>query len=82
MVWRTRLRGWLLGSVGDGKVPAAANSHEPEPETEDRAGNRRRGRRELQCGADHDHGRAGQGGDSIKLGAQHGGNFGQKPSVP
>ena len=54
----------------DRKTPAVANSHEPEPEAEDRACGRHRGRREPQCGADHDHGGAGQGGDGVKIGAQ------------
>ena len=40
-------------------MPTAADSHEPEPEAEDRPGNRHRGRREVQRGADHDHGRTG-----------------------
>jgi hypothetical protein len=40
ILWRTRFRGRLLGFAGDRKVPAAANSDEPEPEAEDRAGNR------------------------------------------
>ena len=70
--WRTRFRGRLLGFAGDRKVPAAANSNKPEPEAEDRTGNRRRGRREPQRGADHDDGRTGQGGDGVKIGAQPG----------
>src|SRR5580704_14884922 len=75
---RTQFCGRWLGFVGDRKVPAAANSHEPEPEAEDRAGNRHRGRREPRRGADDDHGRAGQSGDGVKIGAQYGGNFDQK----
>ena len=59
-------------------MPTAADSHEPEPEAEDRPGNRHRGRREVQRGADHDHGRTGQSGDGVKIGAQYGGNLGQQ----
>jgi hypothetical protein len=36
------------------------NSYEPEPEAEERAGDRHRGRREPQGSADHDHGCTGQ----------------------
>src|SRR5260370_23224603 len=69
ILWRTRFRG-RLRFAGDRKVPAAANSDEPEPEAEDRPGNRHRGRREPQRGADHDHGRAGQGSEGVNIGAQ------------
>jgi hypothetical protein len=41
---RARFRGRLLGCAGDRQMPAAANGHEPKPETEERAGNRERGR--------------------------------------
>jgi hypothetical protein len=47
-------------------------------EAENRAGNRHRGRREPQRDADHDHGRAGQGGNGVKIGAQHGGDLRQE----
>jgi hypothetical protein len=59
-------------------VPAAANCHEPEREAENRAGNRHCGRREPQRGADHDYGRAGQGGNGVKIGAQHDGDLRQE----
>src|SRR5271167_2130306 len=78
VVRRRRRRCRLLGFAGDRKTPAAANSHEPEPEAEDRAGDRHPGRREPQGGADHDHGGAGQGSDGVKIGAQYGGNLGQE----
>ena len=74
------LSGRLLGFAGDRKVPAAANSNKPEPEAEDRTGNRRRGRREPQRGADHDDGRTGQGGDGVKIGAQDGGDLASSTS--
>jgi hypothetical protein len=67
ILWRARIRGRPLRFAGDRKVPAAANSHEPEREAENRAGNRHRGRREPQRGAAHDHGRAGQGGNGVKI---------------
>src|SRR5438067_878623 len=75
---RTRFRRRLLGSAGNRKMPAAANSHEPETEAEDRARNRHRGRRESQSGADHDHGRTAERSDGVKIGAQHGRNLGQE----
>src|SRR5205807_1850354 len=70
ILWRTRIRGRPLRFAGDWKLPAAANCHEPEREAENRAGNRHCGRRKPQRGADHDHGRAGQGGNGVKIGAQ------------
>jgi hypothetical protein len=51
---RTRFCGQWLGFVSDRRVPAAANSKKPEPKAENRPGNRHRGRREAQRGADHD----------------------------
>ena len=78
ILWRTRIRGRPLRLAGDWKVPAAANCHEPEREAENRAGNRHCGRREPQRGADHDHGRAGQGGNGVKIGAQHDGDLRQE----
>jgi hypothetical protein len=37
-------RAFGVGCAGDRQMPAAANGHEPKPETEERAGNRERGR--------------------------------------
>ena len=71
------IRGRLPGLVGDRKKPTAANSKKPEPEADNRAGDRHRGRGKPQRGADHHNGRAGQSGDGVKIGAQHGGDLGQ-----
>src|SRR5919199_465527 len=66
---RARFRGRLIGSFGERKVPAATKSREGEPEAENHACNRHRGRREPQYRTDPNHDRAGQGGDGGKIGA-------------
>ena len=73
-----RWRGRLLRCTGDRKTPATANSHEPQPEAHDRASDRHRGHRQPQRGPDYHHSGAGQDGDSIKIGALYGWNFGQE----
>src|SRR5215831_12032157 len=73
-----RIRGRSPGLVGDRKMPTVANSKKPEPEAENRAGDRHRGRLKPQRGADHHNGCSGQSGDGVKIGAQHGGDLGQQ----
>jgi hypothetical protein len=49
---------WTLGLAGHWEMPAAANSHEPEPEAEKRATDCHRGRGKPERGADYHNGRA------------------------